>query len=410
MRIWTALRSPIPTPFSTSLDNSNKPLLFYQFLGSHSLLIGLLPFYLPVYLWGMGFNLAHISLLIGISGLSFCAALTAWQHSSRELTLKTLLCITFALEILLVVSTFMVGAGLSAIVVIAVANGLYNGFFWTTQRTLFLQLLGNNDSGKRYGNFQIFVTVFLKVGILVGGWLLGAGGLPWLLALSAIVGGVSSWWFYRHASLDALHRHPIISLKAALTFKDNRGSKPVFIVDGFFLFLESHYWTLSLFMLADENFAKLGFIVVLLALVFGVLFYLIKNTIDAYAVSLVFRVSVLLYAISWVARSFVTDSLSTQALMLMLLIVTFCSSFFRLAFNKRFFDIAQLTSGVGYLLIKSYLSQFYLGLGFIATSCTLWAVDATTMKALIPIYWVAALLSFSYLLYRRNEVPTKPQT
>lgn len=407
MLTWTASLLLTPIRFSISLDNSRQPLLFYQFLGSHSLLIGLLPFYLPVYLWGMGFNLAHISLLIGISGLSFCAALTQWQHLSRTLSLKKLLCITFALEILLVVSTFLTGFGTFAIVLIAIANGLYNGFFWTTQRTLFLQLLGNNDSGKRYGNFQIFVTVFLKVGILIGGWLLDAGGLPWLLALSAVIGGISSWWFYRCASPEALQLHPIVSLKDALTFRDTRGSKPVFIADGFFLFLESHYWTLSLFMLADENFAKLGFIVVILAIVFGVLFFLIKNTIDAFAVSIVFRASVFLYAISWVARGFVTDSLSTQALLILLLIVTFCSSFFRLAFNKRFFDIAQSTSGVGYLLIKSYLSQFYLGLGFIATAILLMTMNTTTLKAVIPLYWIAAVFSFVYLSYRRNSQKTE---
>ena len=352
----------------------------------------------------MGFNLAHISLLIGVSGISFCGALHLWQRLSSTLSLKTLLCATFALEIVLVASTFLVGFGTVAIVLIGVANGLYNGFFWTTQRTLFLQLLGANDAGKRYGNFQIFVTVFLKVGILVGGWLLDAGGLPWLLALSVLVGGGSSWWFYQTTNKEPLHSQPFVGLKQALRFQDTRGSKPVFLADGFFLFLESHYWTLSLFMLADENFAKLGFIVVVLAIVFGVLFFLIKNTIDVFAVAMVFRVSVLLYAVSWIARGFVSQELNTQTLMLMLLIVTFCSSFFRLAFNKRFFDIAQSTSGVEYLLIKSYLSQFYLGAGFIATSAALWAIDATTVSTLTPAYGLAAIMSLVYLRYRGESV------
>jgi len=355
----------------------------------------------------MGFNLVHITLLIGISGLSFCAALSLWQHLSRTLTLKVLLCITFAFEILLVASTFLAGAGLIAIVLIALANGLYNGFFWTTQRALFLQLLGKNDAGKRYGNFQIFVTVFLKIGILIGGWLLDAGGLPWLLAISAVAGGFSSWWFFQKAGQKPLHETPVISFKRALKFHDSFGSRPVFIADGFFLFLESHYWTLSLFMLADENFAKLGLIVVVLALVFGALFYMIKNTIDAYAVSLVFRVSVWLYAVSWVARTFVSEELDTQMLMLLLLVVTFCSSFFRLAFNKRFFDIARTGSGIGYLVIKSYQSQFFLGLGFIATALVLWMLDATTVKAVLPIYWVAALGSFIYLSYRKTPAAAK---
>jgi len=383
-------------------DKSRQPQLFYQFLGSHSLLIGLLPFYLPVYLWGIGFNLSHISLLIGISGLGFCAALTLWQRLSRSLPLKTLLFITFALEVVLVASTFLADFGIVAILLIAIANGLYNGFFWTTQRTLFLQLLGNNDSGKRYGNFQIFVTVFLKIGILAGGWLLDAGGLPWLLAISAAIGALFTWWFFGRASAEPLHAQPLITFRSALTYHDKRGSRPVFITDGFFLFLESHYWTLSLFMLADENFAKLGVIVVVLALLFGLLFYLIKNTIDAFAVSWVFRVSVLLYAVSWIARSFVSETLSPQILLFMLLVVTFCSSFFRLAFNKRFFDIAQTTTGIEYLLIKSYLSQFYLGIGFIATALLLWASDLTTSDALIPMYWLAAIASFIYLSYRRE--------
>lgn len=383
-------------------DTSRQPLLFYQFLGSHSLLIGLLPFYLPVYLWGMGFDLSHISLLIGISGLSFCASLTLWQQVSRKRSLKFSLGLTFALELVLVATTFLAGYGTVAIVLIAIANGLYNGFFWTTQRTLFLQLLGNNDSGKRYGNFQIFVTVFLKVGILIGGWLLDAGGLPWLLAMSAAICGFSSWWFYRKASHESLHQQPVISLKYALNYRDSRGSRPVFIADGFFLFLESHYWTLSLFLLADENFARLGFIVVVLALLFGALFYLIKNTIDAFAVSLVFRVSVWLYAASWVARSFVSESLSPQTLLLTLLAITFCSSFFRLAFNKRFFDIAQSGAGVEYLLVKSYVSQLYLGVGFIAAAFVLMATNFTTATTLIPLYWIAAVASFVYLFYRQQ--------
>jgi len=315
----------------------------------------------------------------------------------------------------MVASAFLVGHGILGLLLIAVANGLYNGFFWTTQRTLFLQLLGTNDAGKRYGNFQIFVTIFLKIGflkigILVGGWLLDAGGLPWLLALSAIVGGLSSWWFYQRASREVFHQQNIISFKSALNYKDTRGSKPVFVADGFFLFLESHYWTLSLFMLTDENFATLGVIVVVLAVVFGVLFYLIKNTIDAFAVSMVFRVSVVLYAISWFTRGFVSKELSTQSLLVLLLVITFCSSFFRLAFNKRFFDIAQTTSGIEYLLVKSYLSQFYLGLGFIATALILWMSDATSLQALTPIYWIAAIGSFVYLWYRREPLSSAQAT
>jgi len=387
------------------LDNQRQSLLFYQFLGSHSLLIGLLPFYLPVFLWGIGFNLAHITLLIGVSGLSFCGALSLWQQVSRKRSLKTLICLTFALECALVACTLFANTSTAMIVMLGIANGLYNGFFWTTQRTLFLKLLGQNDTGKRYGNFQIFVTVFLKIGILIGGWLLDAGGLPWLLGISVLIGGLCSWWFYMRAQRQSLHNTAAVSLAQSLRYQDKHRSRGVFIADGFFLFLESHYWTLSLFMLADENYARLGVIVVVLALLFGLLFYLIKNTIDSLSVSKVYAAAVVLYALSWLLRCFVSDELGSSALLILLMVITFCSSFFRLAFNKRFFDIAQLTNGTSYLIIKSYQSQFFLGCGFIVTAAILSATDHIGAGSLTPLYAIAAIGSFVYLLYRLN-----PQT
>jgi len=386
------------------LDNQRQSLLFYQFLGSHSLLIGLLPFYLPVFLWGIGFNLAHITLLIGVSGLSFCGALFTWQYLSKAWSLQSLILLSFVLECALVATTNFANTSGTAIIVLGTVNGLYNGFFWTTQRTLFLQLLGNNDTGKRYGNFQIFVTVFLKVGILIGGWLLDAGGLPWLLGLSVIIGGACSWWFYQRAQRQPLHQSPHVGFIQALQYQDRHRSRAVFIADGFFLFLESHYWTLSLFMLANENFTRLGVIVVVLALFFGLMFYLIKNTIDTISVSRVYTAAVVLYAQSWVLRCFVSDELGAFLLLILLLVITFCSSFFRLAFNKRFFDIAQLNNGISYLVIKSYQSQFFLGCGFIATAGLLTMTDNTSVSSLTPLYAVAALGSFVYLLYRLNPV------
>ncbi len=314
--------------------------------------------------------------------------------------------LTFALECLLVATTFFASSATLAIVVLGIVNGFYNGFFWTTQRTLFLQLLGRNDTGKRYGNFQIFVTVFLKIGILIGGWSLEAGGLPWLLALSAIISALSAWWFYRHAQTQPLHDTTAVGFVKALGYDDKHHSRWVFGVDGFFLFLESHYWTLSLFMLADENYTRFGVIVVVLALLFGLLFYLIKNTIDTIAVGLVFRVAVFLYAASWIMRCFVTNELSSSVLMLLLLLITFCSSFFRLAFNKRFFDIAQANNGVEYLVIKSYQSQFYLGCGFIITALVLGLSKQTGVDSLTPMYLIAGVASFIYLLYRLH--PTEP--
>jgi len=402
-----------------SVSSQRSPLFFYQFLGVHSLLIGLLPFFLPVYLWKHGIGVPGLCLMIGISGLSFAVALRPWQHIWYHWKPPKLISITFALELLLVVCvgwfTTIPGAALFdatagsqlatkdivlAVLIIGIANGFYNAFFWTTQRSLFLQQLGNNDSGKQYGNFQIFVTVFLKIGILLGGLLLDHGGFLWLLALSAGVGFASTTYLSKKAHTVLSNQSSRISLQRSLQYTDKHGSRQVFAIDGLFLYLESHFWTLSLFLIVREDYSRLGVAVVILAVVFAIAFYLIKNRIDQLAVELVYKAAVWLYAASWLLRFTLDDNSEGSGYLVALVLITFCSSFFRLAFNKRFFDVARKTGAVDYLLVKSYSSQTYLGLFYVFLGSMLAVASFDHLRTLQFAYIGAAVLSLMYLKYR----------
>jgi hypothetical protein len=388
-------------------------------LGVHSLLIGLLPFFLPVYLWKHGVGIPGLCLLIGVSGLSFAAALQPWQHIWYRWKPQKLISLTFTFELLLVASvgwfSTIPGAALFdtvgnsqlhtedvllAVFVIGIANGIYNAFFWTTQRSLFIQQLGNNDSGKQYGNFQIFVTVFLKIGILLGGMLLDFGGFLWLLALSAGIGFAATTYLSKKAYSALTDQRSRITLKQSLRYKDNHGSRPVFAIDGLFLYLESHFWTLSLFLIVREDYSRLGIAVVILAVVFAVLFYLIKNRIDQLAVEKVFKAAVWLYAASWLLRFTLDDNSEGAGYLIALVLITFCSSFFRLAFNKRFFDVARKTGAVDYLLLKSYSSQTYLGLFYLILGAALTFAPFDHLQTLQYLYAGAAVLSLAYLKYK----------
>ncbi|MFK8077497.1 MAG: hypothetical protein AB8B84_13005 [Granulosicoccus sp.] len=402
------------------MNTERTPLFFYQFLGAHSLLIGLLPFFLPVFLWQHGVGLEGLSLLIGVSGLSFVAALRPWQHAWRQLQPKTLLLLTFAFELVLVGCagwfTTIPGSALFdtgdattakplssifvAMTVLGIANGAYNAFFWTTQRSLFLQQLAGNNTGKQYGNFQIFVTVFLKVGILLGGLLLDFGGFLWLLALSAGVSFASYSLLASKAYSRLTDDNSSMSLRQSLTYSDAHGSKSTFALDGIFLYLESHFWTLSLFLVVNEDFSRLGVAVVLLAIVFAALFYLIKNRIDQLAAKRVYTAACWLYAGSWLLRFTLDENAEGAGYLVSLILLTFCSSFFRLAFNKRFFDVARRSGAVNYLLIKSYSSQAYLGIFFLLTCITVQLLPVDDIKILQYGYVIAALLSLGYLKYR----------
>ncbi len=49
--------------------------LFYRFAGIHSLLIGLLPFFIPVLLWQQGYRLTEVSAFIALTAVGFIIAL-----------------------------------------------------------------------------------------------------------------------------------------------------------------------------------------------------------------------------------------------------------------------------------------------------------------------------------------------
>lgn len=373
---------------------------------------------MPVYLWERGLDLAGLCLLLGVSGLAFSAALGPWQRIARERPLSRLIAYTFVFELALVAAVLFGGAllggdvsdggasavaALVAIVAVGVANGVYNAFFWSTQRTLFTGLgSGDGDTGRRYGNLQIVVAVFLKVGILMGGLLIDAGMAGWVLLASAAVGLLATRGLARDTGSTPLHDEPAVGWREALGRRDAERSAAVFAVDGPFLYLESHFWTLSLFLLVAEDHSRLGFVVVALGIVFALLFLLIKNRIDRSAIEGVYRASVALYALSWLLRAAVPDGDAGAFALALLIAVTFCSSLFRLAFNKRFFDVAR-THGtpVSYLMIKSHASQLWLAAVFLPLGVVLHIWAFAPNAALNVVYLAAAVLSLVYLRYRR---------
>lgn len=356
-----------------------------------------------MYLWGLGYDLAAISLLIGISGFTFCIALNVWQIVVRRYSTSILIGLTFLIELLLVALVYALADGESTMLVagvLGIANGLYNAFFWTTQRTLFLSILGENDTGKKFGNFQIFVTLFLKLGILLGGFLLDRGGLIWILALSAVL-NLGLWcWFNKILGPDQLEQQPQSSMREAFEFKDRSGSWLSFRLDGVFLLLESHFWTLSLFFLVKQDYSTLGLTVVLLAAAFALLFFLIKNLIDRYPKQQVYMTAVALYVLSWLLRYYMDNELPKQWLLIDLILITFCTSFFRLAFNKRFFDHAHKGLGVHYLLVKSYVSQAYLSAVFLLIAMFSSFFQLPAESVLQGSYLLAAVFALLYALYR----------
>jgi len=379
---------------------------FYRFCAVHSLLIGLLPFFIPVLLWQQGFGLAQISLFVAITGLGFMVSLRWWQSLYQRSQWRQILALSFIAELGLI--AIIISADNTVVLIGgALLNGMYNCFYWTSQRVMFsamtTQQISNktaNKTGKQYGNFQILVVVLLKLGILIGAYLQQHQQVEILFGISIFLSLLAILVLIR-AGTD-----PTIKVSPAKPLK--KRDKLVFAIDGVFLFFESYFWVLSLFFISRGNVFELGLMLVVLTLVLSLIFMLIKNTIDRLNQHYVFYSAVVLYALSWVLRGMLTVDVEGASLYLLVLVIAFLTSFFRLSFNKRFFDHANQLDTINIIWSKSYLSQGAIVIFFAALATVLFLGDATVAN-LPALYWLLAPAGLLYGLYAPPHVTTRHQ-
>lgn len=374
---------------------------FYLFVGFHSFLLGLFPFFLPVYLYKNGAGLGEISWFIAITGVAFTLTLFGLDFLRSKSYLVPLL-ISFVLEMCLL-SLLVFGAPLW---LVGVVNGAYNCLYWTLQRILFLSGGTEENSGKRFGNFQIYILIVLKMGIFCGSLLLENVGITSVCLVSVAIACTGGVYFLQQRRQLSFPKYLVlqqpVSVGEIFRYKDKYRSRQVFIFDGVFLYLESYFWVISLFLMVGESFVKLGGLVILLALILGMVFYVIKNRIDNIDKQKVYEIGVILYMCSWGLRGLFNGDLSNAIQVVMLLVIAFCTSFFRLTFNKRFFDLAKRCGENRYLFVKSHYSQFFIAIAFAIIGCCIGNVD-DNVGILKTIYFSAAGCSLFYLLYRSEE-------
>ena len=378
----------------------SKTALFYQYSAAHSFLIGLLPFFLPALIWQRELSLNSIAWFIALSGAGYVVGLYCWDRFRERYGLGSLVAISFPFEIGLV-SAVVADTSLDMINIIALLNGVYGCFFWMAQRLLFIQCTDSNNTGKKFGNFQIIVMIVLKVGILAGGYLWEQHGAVSVFLASAIINVPLMFYFFcrRENLASESNQNHAISISDTLQFRDKKHSRPIFLFDGLFLFAESYFWVISLYFISGQNLLKLGVLVISLSIILSVIFYLIKNALDKMPHQIIYSTAVIAYLLSWLLRGSINTDQSMLWIYSGIVVVAFLTAFFRLAFNKRFFDLAREGDHVRYIVIKSYWSQFGIFAFFAIVALTLMSTFEPS-QSLKLFYWVLAPISLIYFLYR----------
>jgi hypothetical protein len=382
---------------------STRP--FYLYTGLHAFLIGLFPFYLPVYLYSSGMGMSRICLFVAATGAGYCLTLYLFDRLRTRLTPTSFISFSFMSELLLLAIVFWQGSSV-AVIPTGLVNGVFACIFWTVQRLLFVSSVHSGNSGNHFGNAQLLVMLSMKAAILLGGLLLEHGRENAVLLCSSILVASAVAIFMTRPVAATMSREfssaPPLSLKSVLRFNDNLHSRPVFIIDGVFLYLESYFWLISMFIVFREDVSSLGLATVILGLLFGTIYLAIKTTIDRYADQPLYRLTVMLYLFSWLLRAYIDEIDNQAAMMTTLAVIAFCTSLFRLSFNKRFFDNAKLSIACHHIVVKSYISQFFLSIFFLL-GAVFFAQPFSEGQQLTPAYLTAALLTPVFLLYRKKR-------
>ena len=395
---------------------------FYLFSGFHSLLIGLLPFFLPVLLWQQGASLAVIAAFIGLTGVGYIITLWCWDRLRFQQRWRTIFILSFFLELLLV-GTLAYADNNLFLIGLALINGAYNCFYWSTQRYLFSEITSQANSGSTFGNFQILVVILLKLGILLGAYLLENQGVNAILLCSFISASIALVLLLSNQPTSSAHasnnissrlkpdsvtsqadaKHSTLSAKQVIGFKDTNNSTLIFLLDGPFLFLESYFWVLSLYFLSNQNVLELGIVIVSLTFLLSALFYFIKNKIDQATPQKIFSLAVTLYALSWVLRAQLDASTHDLLLYSTIILIAFLTTFFRLAFNKRFFDVSRNDKPYPYIILKSYYSQLGIAVFFGASALLLSFIEGEKIEqALTAFYWFVSPFALIYGFYAKK--------
>jgi hypothetical protein len=367
---------------------------------------------LPALMWQSGLTLADICWFVGLNGVGYLLTLYIWDRIRQRLGWSKVIAISLILE-LAVVSAIVVDNSLTAIHFIALLNGAYGCFFWMSQRLLFVQCTGRHNTGHKLGNFQIIVMILLKVGIVIGGYLWEMWGAASVLLLTLVlVFPMVLYHLFSHLPADLnASIDPPLGLKLMINYRDKNRSRLVFFGDGLFLFAESYLWVITLYFISGQDLSVLGVLVVSLSVLLAILFYIIKNKLDHLNPQRVYFLAVFGYSLSWLLRGIVDADGGDLWIYPMIVVIGFFTAFFRLAFNKRFFDLSKQKKTHDYIVLKSYYSQFgvcvfygLMGMAVLILSESVSTPLLSSLKDPVTIlqwcYWILTPTALIYLLYR----------
>lgn len=375
--------------------------LLYLFIFINALISGIFGIFLPVYLFDIGFLFSEVSFFIAISSFSYFLSLFILERIISKFTIKKLMIFTFIAYSLMISIIYLLAESRFFLLMVGILSGIYLSFFLIIQRLLFLNSIEHSNIGEKFANIQIFVLLVSQIAILLGSYILENFDFKIVYSLSIILlffsiiliskGNVKNLKFE-----EQKQAYSVMTLNTIFNFTDKYNSKFIFSIDGIFLYLETYFWLLVIFLFLKSNFLSAGIMIILVTLVFYIFYLFIRRIVDKSNLKILFKMAVVFYSLSWILRFFFDLSPDDSISYLLIIIIGFLSMFFRLVYNKAFFKIAKETILARYIFLKSYYSQFFISCSFLIFGLLFLLFDQSE-QVFKGIFLAFSLLTFLYL-------------
>jgi len=378
--------------------------LLYIFIFVNTLISGIFGIFLPVYLFDIGFLFSEISFFIAISAFAYFLSLFAIERIISKFEVKKLMTFTFLIYFLMISLIYLFNKSKFFLIMLGTLSGIYLSFFWIIQRLLFLNSIEYSNIGEKFANIQIFVLVISQLSILAGAYTLenfDFGTVYWISIILLVfsiflisIGNDKNLTFKENEQA-----YEPMTISYIKNFKDSHNSKFIFTIDGIFLYLETYFWLLVIFLFLNSNFLNAGLIIILVTVIFYFLYLFIRNIVNKSNSKILFNIAVFFYSLSWFLRYFFDISANNSISYVLIIIIGFFTMLFRLVYNKFFFKIAKQTLLSKYIFLKSYYSQFFILISFFIFGIifTLFNQSEQVFKL---IFLIASISSFLYLYQR----------
>lgn len=263
----------------------------------------------PIYLWGLGFSLQSILLYWAMVYGAYIILMPLGARFASHFGYERSILIGTLWLILYFITLYSIGRFPAMVYVAPMIYAIQKSFYWPAYNADFAQYVGRKIEGRLVSTMQILTSLMAIAGPLIGSIIVEVFGFGWFFVFMGLVMLLSNWFTLRTREQHTPESYDYAyALRRLFTRKDARqaiahlGFGEELIMLG--------VWPVFIFVMVKDVFST-GVVASFAMLLTIVLLYGVGRVTDARNKASVLRFGVVIYAISWVARMFVSTGLQS---------------------------------------------------------------------------------------------------